>query len=175
MTRGVLVIDIQRDYFPGGAHPLVEPDAAATVARSVVDQARGRGEWIGHIQHQATEPGSTFLVAGTPGGEIHPLLAPIDGEQVITKQAPNSFVGTGLADTLTAQGIDELTVVGMMSSMCVDATVRAAIDLGLSVTVVENACAAPDLTFQGTVIPGRTVHAAFMAALGDAGAHVVSA
>src|SRR4029078_8601189 len=98
-----------------------------------------------------------------------------DGEQVISKQAPNSFVGTGLADTLTAQGIDELTVVGMMSSMCVDATGTGAIDLGLSVTVVENACAAPDLTFQGTVIPGRTVHAAFMAALGDAGAHVVSA
>jgi nicotinamidase-related amidase len=175
MTRGVLVIDIQQDYFPGGAYPLIEPDAAAMVARSVVDQARRRGEWVGHIQHQATEPDSTFLVAGTAGGEIHPLLAPIDGEQVITKQAPNSFVGTGLADILTEQGIDDLTVVGMMSSMCVDATVRAAIDLGISVTVVENGCAAPDLMFKDTVVPGRTVHAAFMAALGGAGADVVSA
>ena len=43
------------------------------------------------------------------------------------------------------------------------------------VAVVENGCAAPNLTFQGTVIPGRTVHAAFMAALGDAGARVISA
>lgn len=174
MTRGTLVIDIQQDYFPGGAHPLVEPEAAATVASSVVAQARERGDWVGHIKHQATEPGSTFLVAGTPGGEIHPLLTPVDGEPVITKRAPNSFVGTGLAEILSGQGIDELTVVGMMSSMCVDATVRAAIDLGLSVTLVENACAAPDLTFQDTVIPGRTVHAAFMAALGGAGASVIS-
>ena len=29
MARGLLIIDIQRDYFPGGAYPLVEPDAAA--------------------------------------------------------------------------------------------------------------------------------------------------
>ncbi|MEP6561662.1 MAG: cysteine hydrolase family protein [Nakamurella sp.] len=175
MTHGVMVIDIQQDYFQGGAHPLVDPDAAAQVARSVVDDARGRGEWVGHLQHQATEPDATFLIAGTPGGEIHPLLTPAAGEPVITKKAPNSFVGTGLADTLAAAGVDDLTVVGMMSSMCVDATVRAALDLGLSVTVVENGCAAPDLVFQDTVIPGSTVHAAFMAALAGAGATVISA
>lgn len=175
MTHGVVVIDIQQDYFPGGAHPLVEPESAARVARSVVDDARGRGDWIGHIQHQATADGASFLVAGTPGGEIYPLLTPLDGEPVITKQAPNSFVLTGLAETLTAAGVDDLTVVGMMSSMCVDATVRAALDLGISVTVVENGCAAPDLVFRDDVVPGKTVHKAFMAALEGAGATVITA
>ena len=29
MSRGLLIIDIQRDYFPGGAYPLVAPEAAA--------------------------------------------------------------------------------------------------------------------------------------------------
>lgn len=29
MARGLLIIDIQRDYFPGGAYPLVGPEAAA--------------------------------------------------------------------------------------------------------------------------------------------------
>ncbi len=174
MANGVLVIDIQQDYFPGGAHPLVEPEAAAEVARSVVDEARARGGRVLHMQHEATEPDATFFVAGTPGIEIHPLLAPADGEQVIVKHAPNSFIGTGLEATLAQQGIDELTIVGMMSSMCVDATTRAALDLGLSVTVVENGCAAPDLVFQEETVPGRTVHAAFMSALGQAGATVVS-
>jgi nicotinamidase-related amidase len=174
MTNGVLVIDIQQDYFPGGAHPLVEPEAAAEVARSVVDEARARGGRVLHMQHVSTGADATFVVPGTPGVEIHPLLAPADGEEVIVKHAPNSFVGTGLADTLAGHGIDDLTIVGMMSSMCVDATTRAALDLGLSVTVVENGCAAPDLTFQQTTVPGRTVHAAFMAALGGAGASVVS-
>jgi nicotinamidase-related amidase len=167
------VIDIQQDYFPGGSHPLVDPEAAAKVARAVVDEARGRGEWVGHIQHQATEADAGFLVAGTPGGEIHPLLRPLEGEPIIVKQVPNSFLGTSLARTLAASGIDDLTVVGMMSSMCVDATVRAALDLGLSVTVVANGCAAPDLVFRDDVIPGATVHSAFMAALAGAGATVV--
>jgi nicotinamidase-related amidase len=63
----------------------------------------------------------------------------------------------------------------MMSSMCVDATVRAAADLGFATSVVHDACAAPDLEFGGETIPGRTVHAAFMAALGDGYASLVAA
>jgi nicotinamidase-related amidase len=63
----------------------------------------------------------------------------------------------------------------MMSSMCVDATVRAAADLGFGVTVVHDACAAPDLEFQGTQVDGRTVHATFMAALDGNYAQLVAA
>jgi nicotinamidase-related amidase len=62
----------------------------------------------------------------------------------------------------------------MMSSMCVDATVRAGADLGFGMTVIHDACAAPDLEFGGTQVPGPTVHAAFMAALGDGYATLVS-
>ena len=51
----------------------------------------------------------------------------------------------------------------------------AAIELEFTVTVVHDACAAPDLEFLGTLIPGATVHATFMAALVDAGAGVVAA
>jgi hypothetical protein len=36
-------------------------------------------------------------------------------------------------------------------------------------------CAAPDLEFGGETIPGRTVHGAFMAALGDGYATLVAA
>ena len=61
----------------------------------------------------------------------------------------------------------------MMSSMCVDATVRAAVDLGFSATVIHDACAAPELEFQGSVVPGEVVHQAFMAALADGYARVI--
>ena len=50
--------------------------------------------------------------------------------------------------------IDGVVIVGMMSSMCVDATVRAAADAGYAVTVAHDACAAPDLEF-GDTRPGR--------------------
>ena len=174
MTRALLVIDIQRDYFAGGAYPLVEPVAAATAAGRVLEAFRSGGEPVIHLQHVWDAPDAAFMRPGTDGVEIHPLVAPHDTEPVMQKAAPNGFVGTGLESYLRDHGIDELVVTGMMSSMCVDATVRAAIDLGFDATVVHDACAAPDLEFDGAALPGATVHAAFMAALTDASATVVA-
>jgi len=175
MTRALLIIDIQLDYFPGGAYPLVGPDAAATVAERVLRDFRERGEPVIHVQHIWDAPDAAFMVPGTPGVEIHPALRPRGDEVLIQKAAPNSFVDTSLAGELERQGIDAVVIVGMMSSMCVDATARAALDRGLAVTVLHDGCAAPDLEFNGTSIAGNVVHAAFMAALGDAGATVVAA
>jgi nicotinamidase-related amidase len=173
--RGLLVIDIQRDYFPGGAYPLVEPDAAAVNARAVIDAFRRESLPIVHMQHVWDAPDATFMRPGTEGVEIHPLVAPADGEPVLQKSEPNSFAGTALEAELRAREIDDLVVVGMMTSMCVDSTVRAAVDLGFEVTVVHDACAAPDLAFGGHEVPGATVHTAFIAALADSYAVVVSA
>ncbi|MGZ4167042.1 MAG: cysteine hydrolase family protein [Solirubrobacteraceae bacterium] len=175
MARGLLIIDIQRDYFPGGAYPLVDPEAAAETARRLLDAFRATGEPIIHLKHIWDAPDAAFMRPGTEGAEIHPLVAPADGELVIDKEQPNGFIGTGLADALSARGVDALVVTGMMSSMCVDATVRAAVDQGLTATVVHDACAAPDLEFDGTTVPGAMVHAAFMAALADGYASVVDA
>ncbi len=175
MARGLLIVDIQRDYFPGGAHPLVEPEAAAEAAQRVLEAFRSGGEPVVHVQHVWDSPDATFMRPGTDGVEIHPAVAPADGEPVIEKAAPNSFVGTGLEDELRSRGIEELVVAGMMSSMCVDATVRAAVDLGFGATVVHDGCAAPDLAFGEIKVPGAAVHAAFMAALSDGYATVVSA
>ena len=173
MTRALLIIDIQRDYFPGGAYPLVEPEAAAASARRLLDAFRASGEPRVHLQHIWDEAEATFMRPGTDGVEIHPLVEPEAGEPVITKAAPNGFLGTSLSEQL--QGVDTIVVAGMMSSMCVDATVRAGADLGFTMTVVHDACAAPDLTFGGRDVDGASVHAAFMAALADGYASVVSA
>ncbi len=167
MTRLLLIIDIQRDYFPGGRPPLVDPDAAADAAARLLAGFRAAGEPVIHVQHVWDAPDAAFFAPGTPGVEIDPRVAPLPGEPLVVKAEPNAFLGTGLADLLRAAAADELVVCGMMSSMCVDATVRAAADLGHTVTVAHDACAAPDLTFGGTTVPGAQVHAAFMAALGE--------
>jgi nicotinamidase-related amidase len=62
----------------------------------------------------------------------------------------------------------------MMTSMCVDATVRAAVDLGFDTTVAADACATRELDFGGVAIPADSVQAAFLAALSDGYAAVVS-
>jgi nicotinamidase-related amidase len=175
MARALLIIDIQRDYFPGGAYPLVEPAKAAEAARRVLDAFRVNGEPVIHLQHVWDEPDAAFMRPGTDGVEIHPSLAPTAGEPLLQKAAPNGFVGTDLEKELRSRDVDELVTAGMMSSMCVDATVRAAADLGFSVTVVHDGCAAPDLRFGDVDVPGASVHAAFMAALADGYATVVSA
>lgn len=181
MTRVLLLIDIQLDYFPGGRHPLVGPDEAAAAASRLLERWREQGAPIVHVQHVWDAPDAAFFRPGTPGIEIHPSVAPRPGEPLITKTQPNAFLETALdaqLDAISDGAPDEpleLVIAGMMSSMCVDATVRAAADLGYAVTVAHDACAAPDLAFNGTSIPGTQVHAAFMAALGEGYATLASA
>ncbi len=165
MARALVLVDIQRDYFPGGAFPLVEPEAAATAARAVLDGFRASGELVVHVFHVSTDPDASFFRPGTPGLAFHPSVEPAEGEVVLEKHRPNSFIDTGLQDVLADAGVTELVIAGMMSSMCIDSTTRAAHELGYRNTVVSDACAAPDLHHGETVVPGAAVHAAFMAAL----------
>jgi nicotinamidase-related amidase len=177
MTRALLIIDIQLDYFPGGRNPLAEPDAAAAAAARLLAAWRERGAPVVHVQHIWDAPDAEYFQPGTPGIEIHPSVAPRADETLVTKSEPNAFLGTRLDAHLRGLAAEpvELVVAGMMSSMCVDATVRAAADLGFEVTVAHDACAAPDLEFGGLTVPAAQVHAAFMAALGDGCAAVASA
>ena len=175
MSRALLLIDIQRDYFPGGLHPLVGSDHAADAAASVLGAFRAGSEPVLHVQHSWDEPNAEYLKPGTPGFEHDDRVAPAEDEPVVVKRAPNAFLGTDLERRLRLEGIDRLVVAGMMTSMCVDATVRAAVDLGFAVTVVGDACAAPDLEHAGVNVPGELVHAAFIAALADGYAAVIRA
>ncbi len=173
MSRALLLIDIQRDYFPGGRQPLVGSDRAADAASSVLGHFRAGSEPIVHVQHSWDEPGAAYLKPGTSGFAHDDRVAPAGDEPVVVKESPNAFVETDLEERLRSDGIDRLVVAGMMTSMCVDATVRAAVDLGFAVTVVGDACAAPDLEHGGVHVPGDQVHAAFLAALAAGYAEVV--
>lgn len=175
MARALLLIDIQRDYFPGGAHPLVGSDEAAEAAGAVLDRFRAAGEPVIHVQHVWDAPDAQYLRPDTAGVEHDARVRPAAGEPVVVKELPNAFVGTDLERRLREGGIERLVVGGMMTSMCVDATVRAAVDLGFEVTVVGDACAAPDLSHGRVEVPGEQVHAAFLAALADGYAEVISA
>ena len=175
MTTALLLIDIQNDYFPGGKMALERMEDAAYSARGLLEAFRARKLPVIHIRHLSARPGATFLVPGTPGADINSLVKPEAGEKVIEKNFPNGFRGTPLTDELRLAGAAGLVIAGAMSHMCVDATVRAAFDLGFRCIVAEDACATGALEFNGTTIPARDVHGAFMAALRGAYASVVTA
>jgi nicotinamidase-related amidase len=174
VARALVIVDIQNDYFPGGANPLEGPEAAADSARRLLESFREAGEPVVHVRHVWDEDEATFMRPGTEGVEIHPAVAPLEGETVITKAHPNSFRDTALEQELRALNADTLVVCGMMTSMCVDATVRAAVDLDFETTVAHDACATCDLEFGGESVPAAAVHAAFLAALADGYAAVLS-
>lgn len=165
MSTALLVIDIQNDYFPGGAMELAGSVEAAARAGKLIEAFRGKPLPVIHVQHIATRPGASFFVPGTTGVEIHPSVAPRGGETIIRKNFPNSFRDTPLLQHLRDNQITRLVVAGMMTHMCIDSTVRAAGDLGFECVLAHDACATRALSFGGTTVPAATVHAAFLAAL----------
>lgn len=173
MATALLIVDLQNDYFPQGMMPLANVERAAAHAREVLAYFRASGQPVLHVQHVATRAGATFFVPGTAGVEIHASVTPEEGETLIQKHSPNGFHRTALAEKLKARDIDSLVIVGAMSHMCIDATTRAAVDLGFACTVLEDACATRDLTFGGRTVAAADVHTAFMAALNGSYAKVM--
>lgn len=165
MTTALLVVDIQNDYFPGGAMELAGADQAGACANQVLDAFRKKALPIFHVQHISTHPGATFFLPGSPGAGIHPSARPHGAEPVFQKHYPNSFRETPLLDHLRRHGIDRLAIVGMMTHVCIDTTTRAAADLGFTCQLVGDACATRAQSFDGVTVPAESVQAAFLASL----------
>ena len=174
MKRALLIVDVQNDYFPGGKMELHNSLAASRNIKEVLAYCRGNALPVIHVQHIAARPGATFFLPGTPGAEFHEDVTPNDGEKIFMKHYPNSFRETGLHEYLTAQQITSLIIVGMMTHMCIDTTVRAAFDLGYECLVVEDCCATKTLKFHDKEISAEDVHVAFLAALNRVFAKVIT-
>ena len=165
MKTALLLIDIQNDYFPGGKMELDGSVEAAKKANELLQCFRDHGMPTIHIQHLSIRPGATFFLPGDHGTDINDITAHYEGEPLVQKHYPNSFRESNLLELLKEWGIERVIITGMMTHMCVDATARAAADLGFQVWIAEDACATRDLKYGETVIPAEHVHKAFLAAL----------
>ncbi|MUG32869.1 MULTISPECIES: cysteine hydrolase family protein [Psychrobacter] len=163
--QALIVVDIQNEYFEQGKLPLVGINAAADKAALVIESARQKGHTVIHVRHEMPSADAPIFTPGTEGVAINDKVKPIDGETVIVKHYPNSFRETSLKTLLDEAGITQVTVIGAMSHMCIDATVRAAVDFGYTTTTIHDACATLDLEFKGTKVPAAQAHATIMAAI----------
>lgn len=162
--RALIVIDVQNDYFPGGAWALPAAEQALPNILALIARARSRGEEVVFIQH-VTPPGSPVFSAGSPGGKLHPALPVLSGNPIFQKHHPSSFQGTGLATWLKEQDVGALDICGFMTHMCCDTTTREAYAMGYNVRLFSDATAARDLMVEGESIPHRTVHRVSLGAL----------
>ncbi len=174
MEGCLLVVDLQNDYFSGGKMELSGIGEATQNASRLLTTFREAALPIIHVRHLSTRPDANFFLPDTHGAEIYAAVAPLTDETVIEKNFPNAFLKTDLQKRLNQLGPQPLNICGAMSHMCIDATTRAAADLGFQCTVAEDACATRDLIFKDTSIPAAQVHAAFMAALSSGYARMVT-
>ncbi|MFE9249624.1 cysteine hydrolase family protein [Streptomyces sp. NPDC007088] len=148
-TRGVMELDGWEDSLDAAVHLLA--------------RARREGTRIVHVIHDGG--------AGTPydireeTGRIHPRLAPLDGEPVVVKEAPDSFHGTDLG-THVPEGQD-VVLAGWMTHMCVAFTAQGAFLRGNRPTVVAEATATRSLPVAGTDLDARQVHLGALATIAD--------
>ena len=173
MNTALIVIDIQKDYFPGGRHGAFGLRGRRGQGRAGPGLVSGKGLARDSRAASVRAPGRGLLHSGHARSGVPPLRgSACRAKPSSQKHFPNSFRGTALQDKLDEANVKRLVIAGMMSHMCVDATTRAAFDLGYQCVVLADACATRELEFGHVKVPAAHVHASFMAALGAVYAEV---
>ncbi|QLG89156.1 cysteine hydrolase [Chitinibacter bivalviorum] len=141
--RALLVIDLQNDYFPGGAFPQWNTDATLLNIEQAMAKAKAAGTPIIHIQHIAdpTRGIAPFFNKDSVGAEIHQrVLAAAPDAPVVIKAYADGFHHTNLEATLQELGITELLVCGMMTQNCVTHTAISKAAEKYTVSILADCC-----------------------------------
>lgn len=166
----LIMIDCQNTY-TRGVMELDGVQAALDEAAALLERARIAGIPIIHIQHN-DGPGSLYDIEGESGAIVD-RVTPREGEPVVVKSYPNSFVQTDLDQRLRSIDASHLVLAGFMTHMCVNSTARGAFNLGYAPTVVAAATATRPLPALGTEVPAAAMQSASLAAMADLFAVVV--
>jgi len=148
----LIVVDVQRDFCPGGALPVRDGDRVLAVINRILDLGRwfsvATRDWHPPDHCSFMSQGGIWpvhCVAGTPGAEFHPALDALKIQHIVSKattkttEAYSGFQGTELAGLLKGRGIRRVFVTGLATDYCVKATALDARREGLEVVVLEDA------------------------------------
>jgi nicotinamidase-related amidase len=142
MSRALVVIDVQNEYFTG-ALPITHPAGHLDQILRVMDAAEGRIRTV-VIQHHFTD--KPIFRKGTPEWELHPEVAARPRDVLIEKTLPGSFTHTPLEEWLRERGITTVSIAGYMTHMCCDTTARQAVHRGFQVEFLSDATGTLPLT-----------------------------
>lgn len=157
MKIALLVIDMQRIYAAGGAW---ETEGLETVAENIVNlcgKYKNRlftrhlpfdnppGRWKSYNEVNAdvnSDPEGILLL---------PELASIP-HQLFDKYTYSALESGRLREYLLTEQYDEILITGVQTEFCVLSTMMTAVDLGLPVTIVPDACAASLPIFNEAIV-----------------------
>lgn len=149
---GVLLVDVQNDFCPGGALPIPRGDRIIPRLNEWIEAATDRDlplyasrDWhpLGHPSFSA-EGGQwpPHCVQDSPGADFHPDLRLPSVTLVVTKGTRfdqdqySVFDQTGFETRVRKDGVRRLWVGGLAQDVCVCATVLDALRLGIPVHLI---------------------------------------
>lgn len=157
----LVVVDVQRDFLPGGALPVPRGDEVVPVLNRYIELFTGKGlpvvftrDW--HPADHVSFKGRgghwpPHCVQGTPGAEFAPGLTVPEGAIIVSKatsrdkEAYSGFDGTDLHEKLQEFGIKRIFVGGLATDYCVKATVLDGLKLGYEVYLLSDAVRGVDV------------------------------
>jgi nicotinamidase/pyrazinamidase len=152
---GLLIVDVQKDFCPGGALAIEEGDQIIPVLNYWIEQARrmdlpvyASRDWhpVDHISFK--EQGGLWpphCIQDSDGAEFHPALNLPDNVVKVTKgvrfdhDQNSAFDDTGLSERLKRDSVRRLFIGGLALDVCVMASVFDARKAGLDVQLIEDA------------------------------------
>jgi nicotinamidase-related amidase len=132
----LLVIDVQLCNFEESP-PVHRGSDLLSKIRTLVTQARAVGVPIIYVQHCGPE--GAIDQPGTPGWQIRPAIAPVEGDAMVQKCHPDAFQDTSPQRELETGGIERLIITGIQTEYCIDTTCRRAYSLNYDVMLVRDA------------------------------------
>ena len=138
----VLIVDVQKALVE--AHPYREEEFLQEL-ENLADSARKAGTEIIYVRHDGGA--GDELESGTEGWKIHEAVEPKTGERIFDKSFNSAFLETDLEEYLKEKQITDLILMGMQTEYCIDATCKAAFELGYGVVIPTGATTTYDNEF----------------------------
>ncbi|MFI9244932.1 cysteine hydrolase family protein [Streptomyces sp. NPDC053086] len=160
----VILIDYQNTYTQG-VMELSGWEAALDAGATLLAKARAAGAKVIHVINDGGE-GTPYDIRAEIG-QIHPKVAPVEGEATVVKTKPNAFLDTDLGDLVDAAGNKDVVIAGFMTHMCVAFTAQGAFLRGNQPTVVADASATRPLQTSVAGVTAEALHLGALATIGD--------
>ncbi len=163
MTRALLVIDVQREYFDG-ALPITHPAGHLEQILAAMDAATKLCIPVAVVRHHQPDPNSPIFRFNSEMWQLHLEVDGRPRDILIDKQLPGSFTGTNLDAWLKSKSIDTVCIAGYMTQICCDTTARQAFHRGYKVEFLSDATGTLDVVNSAGSVIAEQMHASILVA-----------
>lgn len=163
MSRALLVIDVQREYFEG-AFPIRHPVGHLGNILQVMDAAQKAKMPTVVIRHHQPDPASPVFRKGSEMWQLHQEVEARPRDVLIDKQLPGSFTNTPLDLFLKEKKIDTVCIAGYMTQVCCDTTAREAFHRGYQVEFLRDATGTLDVQNKAGSVTAEQLQEAILVA-----------